>query len=322
MDPLLHQVMIDCLADPSQNRRVLIQSLAGLKVRSALAAIQSLQNDSNPGVRGAALCAISLLSDQRDQLLALEDHLTLPNQMDRQSAIQDVINAGATNLLPSVLQAPVSPVFRMRAVKALWPEGATECEGMVLTDALDALVRDDPSALVLVHRYDDEPDNAFLIQEFFGTDFSRCYLALLTLRQRPAEALWPLLRRGWLEDAHNDYGAHYFFIRLFGSHKRWPMEAMAMITEWLVEAVDNQRPQFVKSKAAALLALASLDPLLCKRHLSRWEDVDRTPWWECRYAAAMAQELIDSGEDSKVINGKETHPYVEARLQLLQGISG
>ena len=100
------------------------------------------------------------------------------------------------------------------------------------------------------------------------------------------------------------------------------MEAMAMITEWLVEAVDNQRPQFVKSKAAALLALASLDPLLCKRHLSRWEDVDRTPWWECRYAAAMAQELIDSGEDSKVINGKETHPYVEARLQLLQGISG
>jgi len=299
----------------------LIQSLAGLKVRSALAAIQSLQNDSNPGVRGAALCAIALLSEQRDQLLALEDHLTLPNQMDRQSAIQDVINAGATNLLASVLQAPVSPVFRMRALKALWPEGAMECEGMVLTDALDALMRDDPSALVLVHRYDDEPESAFLIQEFFGTDFSRCYLALQTLRQGPTEALWPLLRRGWLEDAHNDYGAHYFFIRLFGSHKRWPMEAMAMITEWLVEAVDNQRPQFVKSKAAALLALASLDPLLCKRHLSRWQDVERTPWWECRYAAAMAQELIDSGEDREVINGKETHPYVQARLQLLRPIS-
>ena len=322
IDPLLHQTMINCLADPAQNRRALIQSLAGLKVHSALAAIQKLQNDSNPGVRGAALCAIALLSDQRDQLLALEDHLTLANQMDRQSAIQDVINAGASNLLPSVLQAPVSPVFRMRALKALWPEGAMECEGMVLTDALDALMRDDPSALVLVHRYDDEPENEFLIQEFFGTDFSRCYLSLQTLRQRSTEALWPLLRQGWLEDAHNDYGAHYFFIRLFGFHKRWPIEAMATISEWLVEAVDNQRPQFIKSKAAALLTLASLNPLLCKRHLSRWQDVERTPWWECRYAAAMAQVWIDSGEDHEVINGKETHPYVLARLQLLRPISG
>jgi bilin biosynthesis protein len=320
-DSLLHQVMIDRLADPTQNRRVLIQSLAGLNVRSALAAIESLQNDSNPGLRGAALCAIAMLSDQRDQLLALEDHLTLPNQMDRQSAIQDVINSGAVNLLPSVLQAPVSPVFRMRALKALWPESATSCEGLVLTDALDTLMRDDPSTLVLVHRYDDEPDNAFLIQEFFGTDFSRCYLALQTLRQRPAETLWPLLRRGWLEDAHNDYGAHYFFVRLFGSHKRWPIEAVATITEWLAEAVDNQRPQFIKSKAAALLALASLNPLLCKQHLGRWKDADHTPWWECRYAAAMAQELIGSGEDCTVINGKETHPYVQARLQLLRAIS-
>jgi bilin biosynthesis protein len=317
VDSLLHQVMIDRLADPAQNRRVLIQSLAGLKVHSALAAIEPLQNDSDPGVRGAALCAIALLSDKRDQLLALEDHLTLANQMDRQSAIQDVIDAGAINLLPSVLQAPVSPVFRMRALKALWPESAMSCQDMVLTDALDALMRDDPSSLVLVHRYDDEPDNSFLIQEFFGTDFSRCYLALQTLRQRSTEDLWPLLRQGWVEDAHNDYGAHYFFIRLFGSFKQWPIEAMAMISGWLVEAVDNQRPQFIKSKAAALLALASIYPLLCKQHLSRWKDAECTPWWECRYAAAMAQELIDSGEDYKAMNGKEMHPYVLARLQLL-----
>jgi len=322
MDTLLHQVMIDRLADPAQNRRVLIQSLAGLKVRSALAAIESLQNDSNPGVRGAALCAIALLSDRRDQLLALEDHLTLANQMDRQSAIQDVIDAGAIHLLPSVLQAPVSPVFRMRALKALWPESAMSCQGILLTDALDALMRDDPSALVLVHRYDDEPDNTFLIQEFFGTDFSRCYLALQTLRQRSTEDLWPLLRRGWDEDAHNDYGAHYFFIRLFGSCKQWPLKAIEMMTEWLVEAVDNQRPQFMKSRAAALLALASLNPLVCKGHLSRWKDVECTPWWECRYAAAMAEELFGSGEDDEALSGKETHPYVQARLQLLGAIRG
>lgn len=320
-DSLLHQVLIDLLADPAHNRRVLIQSLAGLNVRSALAAIESLQNDPNPGVRGAALCGIAMLSDKRDQLQALEDHLTLPNQMDRQSAIQDLIDAGAIDLLPSVLQAPVSPVFRMRALKALWPESAMSCQGMLLTEAIDALMIDDPSALVLVHRYDEEPDDSFLIQEFFGTDFSRCYLALQTLRQRSTEDLWPLLRRGWVNDAHNDYGAHYFFIRLFGSFKQWPSEAMEMIAEWLVEAVDNQRPQFIKSKAAALLALASLSPLLCRRHLRRWQDVESTPWWECRYAAAMAQELVDSGEDPEAIDSNETHPYVQARRQLLRAIS-
>jgi bilin biosynthesis protein len=261
-----------------------------------------------------------MLSNKRDQLQALEDHLTLPNQMDRQSAIQDVIDAGAVDLLPSVLQAPVSPVFRMRALKALWPESAMTCQGMVLTDAVDALMRDDPCALVLVHRYADEPEDSFLIQEFFGTDFSRCYLALQTLRQRSTADLWPLLRRGWLDDAHNDYGAHYFFIRLFGSIEQWPSEAMEMIAEWLVEAVDNQRPQFIKSKAAALLALASLNPHICRRHLRRWQDIASTPWWECRYAAAMAQELIDSGEDCEGMKGKETHPYVLARLQMLSPI--
>lgn len=320
-DPLLHQVMVYHLEDPVQNRRVLIQSLAGLKVHSALAAIEYLQNDDNPGVRGAALCAVAVLSGRREQLMALEDHLVLPNQMDRQSAIQDAIDASADDLLPSILKAPVSPVFRMRALKALWPEGDMCFQGLLLTEALDGLMRDDPEGLVLVHRYDDEPTNSFLIQEFFGTDFSRCYLALQTLRRRSAEDLWPLLNQRWIEEAHNDYGAHYFFIRLFGSIKLWPDEAMTTISGWLLEAIDNQRPQFMKSKAAALLALASLNRRLCQQHLIRLADVELTPWWESRYSAAMVRDLPDVEDDQEALYRKESHPYVQARLKQTRVVS-
>lgn len=320
-DSSLHEVMVEHLADPLQNRRVLIQSLAGLKVHSALAAIETLQNDDNPGVRGAALCAVAVLTGKRDQLLALENHLTLPNQMDRQSAIQDVIDAGAVNLLPSVLQAPVSPVFRMRALKALWPEPAMSLKSLLLTDALDGLMRDDPKELILVHRYDVQPDDAFLIQEFFGTDFSRCYLALQTLSHRSTGDLWPLLKQRWVAEAFNDYGAHYFFIRLFGSLELWPQEGLPMISDWLLEAVDNQRPQFMKSKAAALLALASLNPQLCEQHLSRWADVEITPWWECRYAAAMVAKLVRCETNQPAIYPDDPHPYVQARLQRLRAVN-
>ena len=35
----------------------------------------------------------------------------------------------------------------------------------------------------------------------------------------------------------------------------------------------------------------------------------------------MAQELVDSGEDPEAIDSNETHPYVQARRQLLRAIS-
>ncbi len=34
----------------------------------------------------------------------------------------DLMDCQAVQWLPSILQAPVSPVFRMRALTALWPE--------------------------------------------------------------------------------------------------------------------------------------------------------------------------------------------------------
>ena len=287
-DPEIHATLISLLKQSSQNQRVLVQSLAALGVDQALPSIQKLVEADSPGVRGAAISAVARLGGSRELLQQLEDSMVLPNQMDRQSAIQDAIDAQALELLPQILQAPVSPVFRMRAVKALWPEGVVQLDNLKLLSVLDALVHDRPESLQLVHAYDQTPSDEFLIQEFFGTDFSRCYLALQSLQSRSAEVLWPLLHQRWLDEAHNDYGAHYFFIRLFALlDGAWPQDAQVIIQDILEEAIKTPRPQFMKSKPAAVLALSRLGFLHSEAHFKSLLDPSLTPFWECRYAAVM-----------------------------------
>ena len=139
-----------------------------------------------------------------------------------------------------------------------------------------------------MHAYDQAPTDEFLIQEFFGTDFSRCYLALQTLQGRSAEDLWPLLRRRWNEEAHNDYGAHYFFIRLFALlGDAWPQDARTIIKGILDEAITTPRPQFMKSKPAAVLALSRLGGMHSEAQFKTLLDPALTSFWECRYAAVM-----------------------------------
>ena len=287
-DAEIHATLVSLLDEPSQNQRVLIQSLASLGVAQALPSIQKLKDSDSPGVRGAAISAIAQLGGSREPLRQLEDSMMLPNQMDRQSAIQDAIDAHAVELLPQILQAPVSPVFRMRAVKALWPQDVAQLDNLNLLSVLDALAYDHPETLQLVHAYDQAPTDEFLIQEFFGTDFSRCYLALQTLRSRSAEALWPLLQRRWNEEAHNDYGAHYFFIRLFALlGDAWPQDARTIIKGILEEAIATPRPQFMKSKPAAVLALSRLGFMDSEAQFKTLLDPALTSFWECRYAAVM-----------------------------------
>ena len=91
----------------------------------------------------------------------------------------------------------------MRALRTLWPEDRLQNDGLDLIELLDGLIVDRPEALELVHAYDQPPSADFLIQEFFGTDFSRSYLALQTLQDHSAEQLWPALEQRWHAEAHN-----------------------------------------------------------------------------------------------------------------------
>ena len=323
-DVELHQEMCLLLNDPTQSRRVLIQALAGLEVHTALPVLQSLQDEANPGVRGAALAGVAQLSGDNSRLKELEDHLTLPNQMDRQSAIQDLIDCRATYLLPSILKAPVSPVFRLRALRTLWPGQDKAHAGLDLLTCLDSLMWDQPEVLVLAHCYDTEPTTIFLFEEFFGTDFSRCYLALSTLKHRPAEELWPIFWKRWQEDAYNDYGAHYFFIQLLGSLDDWPSAATSTIESLLLEAMNSKRPQFSKSKVAACLTLKKHFPDIWCKSVQQLLSSDLTASWELRYAALMGLGSIDFGNNHEIfqllkndLSVQDPDPFVDRRRQLL-----
>ena len=323
-DVELHQEMCLLLNDPNQSRRVLIQALSGLEVHTALPVLQSLQDEANPGVRGAALAGVAQLSGDSSRLKELEDHLTLPNQMDRQSAIQDLIDCRATYLLPSILKAPVSPVFRLRALRTLWPGQDKAHAGLDLLTCLDSLMWDQPEVLVLAHCYDTEPTTLFLFEEFFGTDFSRCYLALSTLKHRRAEELWPTFWKRWQEDAYNDYGAHYFFIQLLGSLDDWPSAATSTIESLLLEAMHSKRPQFSKSKVAACLTLNKHFPDIWCKSVQQLLSSDLTASWELRYAALMGLGSIDFGNNHEIfqllkndLSVQDPDPFVDRRRQLL-----
>ena len=318
--------MVALLADRRQNRRVLIQSLAGLRVMQALPEISALQNDDRPGVRGAAIAAVATLSGSKDQILILGEQLFLPNQMDRQSAIQDVIDAGAIELLKEIMRTPVSPVFRMRAVRLLWPEAQPLCNGLSLLDTLDSLLLDSPESLQLVHSYGEKQENLFLINEFFGTDFSRCYLALQTLACEAGEHLWPLLEQRWLEEAHNDYGAHYFFIRLFAMVANWGPEK-TKVENHCEDAIFNRRPQFTKSRPAAILALLRLQPERLNALIPQLLDPVVESNWECRYASWMAvAQMITKGLSigtqhvHLLIETNDPSTFVESKKRQVAGL--
>jgi bilin biosynthesis protein len=318
--------MVALLADCRQNRRVLIQSLAGLRVVQALPEISALQDDDRPGVRGAAIAAVVTLAGSRDRILSLGEQLFLPNQMDRQSAIQDAIDAGAQELLEEIMRTPVSPVFRMRAVRLLWPEAQPLCNGLSLLDTLDSLLLDSPGSLQLVHSYGEKQENLFLINEFFGTDFSRCYLALQTLACEAGEHLWPLLEQRWLEEAHNDYGAHYFFIRLFAMVANWGPEK-TKVENHCEDAIFNRRPQFTKSRPAAILALLRLQPERLNALIPQLLDPVVESNWECRYASWMAvAQMITKGLSigtqhvHLLIETNDPSTFVESKKRQVAGL--
>ena len=303
----LQDQMIALLDDPSQNHRILIQSLAGLNAVRALGSISRFQQDPSPGVKGAAISAAVTLSGKASNLDVLAEHLFLPNQMDRQCAVQDIIDAKADSLLPQVLKAPVSPVFRMRALRLLFPADQSEKPSRQVLDWVDLVIQDDPLQLELVHQYDQDPAVDFLVAELFNPDFSRCYLALRTLLAQPAECLFPVLQEAWEREAHNDYGAHYFFVRLFGLKPSWSPTARDWIIPLLVDAVTNPRPQFLKSCHAAVLSLAALEPCVLLELLPGLFNGSARVGWEVRYAIALASPLLKAVDKSGVADQFNQH---------------
>jgi bilin biosynthesis protein len=119
------------------------------------------------------------------------------------------------------------------------------------------------------------------------------------LRECPSKDLWPLIEETWEREAHNDYGAHYFFIHLLGSRSDWPLPAFDHVLKIIKESIVNRRPQFRKSRAAAIQAFQNLCPDLFIDDFPDFLAENLDPPWDCRYATVMCIDR-NSGVDKLV----------------------
>lgn len=322
-DMNIHSILLNHISNSDQNQRVIIKSVVSLGLTESLPILTDLCQHADAGIRGAALAGITKITGNMATVAKLEDHFLLPNQMDRQMAIQDSIDCGASFLLPTIIKSPVSPVFRLRAIRSLWASSEATCMGLDLINVLDTTLLDCPKDLILVHRYDTLPIIEFLIQEFYGTDFSRSYLALKTLALYPSDEIWPILLTSWRNDGHNDYGAHYFFIHLIRSTPIWPKIAIPKIILILQEAVMNLRPQFSKSRFAACLGLFKFNPDLWINLFSKGNLEGLFQSWELRYGVLFCllnSQIRDetlSNLPEHVCEQKDSDIFVEAKRQQL-----
>ena len=84
-----------------------------------------------------------------------------------------------------------------------------------------------------------------------------------------------------------------------------------MIRNLLHEAITTRRPQFMKSKPAAVLALGALGWTDQKDCFQDWLNPELTPFWEVRYAALM---LAPAELAAHALTDPE--PFVVARARM------
>ncbi len=314
------------LVDPKQNRRVLLQSLASLGATSELFRIRKFLEELAvlPIDRGAAIAAIYKLSSEKIYLDELRDNLHLLNQNDRQCAVQDIIDAGATELLPAVMKTPVAPYFRMKAINKLCLTDHNDFKANRLCKIIDLAVNDFPDNLNLLHSYDGEPDVEYLIEGLFSTDFSRCYLALKHLIKRETTEIWPLLCPRWGK-IKKDYGALYFLMILFRIIPFWTPSQLEKIKSLSFSLLEDTWPQYMKFRPAAILTLMKIDPLACRDFIPEWLCESETPFWISRYATLMSLETEIRkqirGEDIRLITQSKQDSHKFIRLKASQIIA-
>ena len=287
-DERLLNLIFILLDDSNQNRRVIIQALSNLGYKKALLKIKhiSYQRYNPNSVLGAAIAAVNKLGNKKFRINELKTLLENSNQNDRQTAIQDVIDANAIELLPFVIRTPVSPFFRIRAVNKLCPINENNLLEEKLLETIDLIIRDEPRHINTsgVDKNNDSVD--FLINQLFSTDFNRCYFAMKKLVYLSSLKLFPCLYK-YLPKMQKDYGSLYFLLKIFELGPFIDKEFLSISLKIIRNSIDSSWPEFMKFSPAAILALIKLNPLDCEEYIFRYLDSRITPYWVCRYSVLM-----------------------------------
>lgn len=292
-DGAILEEIAQLLDKPAQSYRTIIQTLAKLNYLPALPRIKKLRDSDEEIIASAAVMAICCLSGDYGQISTIIGFLQHSSVNARRAAIQDLIDAQYYQAIPDIARCPVSIVFRLRGIRLLADRGFSQdkIDFSVIESHLDRVILDHPDDLDLVHEYDQLPGLDFLIGELYHTDFGRCYLASQTLLQFYPEATPDALFRTWEKEAHNDYGAHYHVVKLFG----W----LGYLSSYdlLVEALQNTSPQFQKSRAAAAIALSNLGD---RRAVPLLQEALNSKIFDLKYACLLALEKLGDSSGKEI----------------------
>lgn len=298
-DVALLNEITQLLAKPGQTYRVIIQTLAKLGHQPAVEPIGQFTNHPEPPVISAAIAALCQLTGDHSQMGQVTALLQHPNVMARRLAIQDLIDARYYQSIPAISRCPVSIVFRLRGIRQL--ATAALADGVLrfedIQPDLERTLRDHPTDLQLVDRYEQVPDLSRLVQDLFDTNFGRCYLAAVYLLQDYREIAPATLVQAYREEASSDYGAHFHVVKLLG----WLRHHDAY--DLLVEALHHPQPQFQKSRVAAAIALGELGDCRAIEELHRCLS---SPIWTLKYATLMAlDQLGDTSSFSQMLQDED-----------------
>lgn len=285
-DNEIKEEIAQLLNKPEQSYRAIIQILAKFDYKPAFERIEQHVESEDELTATAAITAACQLSGDYSRMEKIIEFLQHTKVTVRRACIQDLINAKFYQAIPQIARCPVSVAFRLRGICTLAREGIPlgKVSFSELEPLLDRAVKDYPGDLEFVHEYDQPPSLEFVINELYHTDFGRCYLASQTLLDRYSEQAKKALRETYDREASNDYGAHYHVIKLWG----WLRDRSAYDTI-VKEGLYNNEPQFMKSRAAAAIALGNIGD---KKAIPLLEENLTTPIFHLKYACLLALEQL------------------------------
>lgn len=299
----------ELLEKPQQTYRVIIHTLTNANYTPALEKIRRFVNDSDAPTASAAITATCRLTQDYSDMEKVVAILQHPAVLGRRLCIQDLIDARYYAALPHIAGCPVSLVFRLRGIRVLAEAGLLE--GTIafanIQPLIEQTLQDHPSDLNLVHSYKELPPLSVLIRDLYQTDFGRCYLASKLILEHYADVAPSALFQTYNEEAHNDYGAHFHVVKLFGWLKHIPAYNL------LLEALENTQPQFQKSRAAAAIALGELGNPACIPALKASFE---TQIWDLKYATLMTLEKFGDTSGREIAK-TDTDWLVKAKAESL-----
>ncbi|MEO1181853.1 MAG: HEAT repeat domain-containing protein, partial [Cyanobacteria bacterium J06636_28] len=286
------------LTKPDQTYRVIIHTLVKLDYAASVDRVRPFMDHDDEPTASAAIATVCRFAQDFSQIDRVVSFLKSDSVNARRACLEDLINSRYYPAIPAIARCPISLMFRLRAVRTLAEGGMASGEVSIddVLPVIEQILLDHPRDLELVHEYDQAPSLEFLIQELYQTDFGRTYLAIQTLIEQQTDAAPAALFATYDAEAHNDYGAHYHVMKLMGWLNHQPAYDL------LVEALNNQAPQFMKSRSAAALSLGELGN---QQAIPLLQTSAQSKLWMLQYASLMALEKLGDYSQHKLLLGAD-----------------